>query len=412
MSPPPSVAIIGAGPAGLMAAERLSAAGISVTVHDRMASPARKFLLAGRGGLNLTHSEPPERFFHRYREAEGHLRPAIEAFSALDLQRWCASLGEPTFTGSSGRVFPRSFKASPLLRAWLRRLSDQGVVFRMRHRWTGWGADGAPLFETAQGETISVAADATLLALGGASWPRLGSDGAWATTLREAGVEVRRLRPANGGFSVAWSAAFNERFKGAPLKRIALSLDGETTRGEAVITDGGIEGGAIYALSALIRDRLDASGPVRVALDLRPDLSESELAGRLSGARSGDSLSNQLRKRGGLAPAAIGLMRENTGGALPQDAASLARLAKSVTIAITAARPIDRAISTAGGVSFAELDDRLMLRARPGVFLAGEMLDWEAPTGGYLLQACFSTGVAAANGILAWLNRREDKPSR
>ncbi|MBY0610774.1 MAG: TIGR03862 family flavoprotein [Beijerinckiaceae bacterium] len=412
MSAPSSVAIIGAGPAGLMAAERLSAAGIGVTVHDRMASPARKFLLAGRGGLNLTHSEPPERFVRRYREAEGRLRPVMEAFSALDLQRWCASLGEPTFTGSSGRVFPKSFKASPLLRAWLRRLSAQGVVFRMRHRWIGWAADGAPRFETAQGETMSVTADATLLALGGASWPRLGSDGAWASTLREAGIEVRRLRPANGGFSVAWSAGFNERFKGAPLKRIALSLDGETARGEAVITDGGIEGGAVYALSALIRDRLDASGPLRVSIDLRPDLSQSELEGRLSGARGGDSLSNQLRKRGGLSPAAIGLMRESVGGTLPQDAASLARLAKSATIEMTAARPIDRAISTAGGVSFAELDDRLMLRARPGVFAAGEMLDWEAPTGGYLLQACFSTGVAAANGILAWLDRREDKPSQ
>ena len=397
------IAIIGAGPTGLMAAERLSAAGLRVTVFDRMPSPARKFLLAGRGGLNLTHSEDSEAFIGRYREAGKWLRPAIEAFSAQDLQHWCEGLGQPLFIGTSGRVFPQSFKASPLLRAWLRRLDARNVTFEMRHRWLGWTHDGLLRFENAEGRELVLNADATLLALGGASWPRLGSDGSWTAALADAGITVSRLRPANSGFDVAWSTAFNERFAGEPLKRIALTVNNESVRGEAMIINGGIEGGAIYALSGRIRDALEQAAPVKVAIDLRPDLSESELAARLSRGRGGDSVSNHLRKRAGLSAAAIGILRENGAGALPQDMQALARLMKSAALTITSARSIDKAISTAGGVLFNDLDERFMLRAMPGVFVAGEMLDWEAPTGGYLLQACFSTAVAAANGILARL---------
>ncbi|KMO32002.1 NAD(P)/FAD-dependent oxidoreductase [Methylobacterium aquaticum] len=398
------VAVIGGGPAGLSAAEILAEAGLRVTVIERMPSPARKLLIAGRGGLNLTHSEPLERFLARYAPPERRLDAAIRAFPPQALRDWCEALGQPTFVGSSGRVFPQTFKASPLLRAWLARLDRLGVRLRTRTRWIGWDADGAL---TLAGETgpETLRADATVLALGGASWPRLGSDGAWVPVLEAQGVAVSPLRPANAGFTAEWSPVFAERFAGAPLKRIALRLGPTQVRGEAVITREGIEGGAVYALSRPIREAIEARGEARVALDLRPDLDEATLARRLAGARPKESRATILRKAASLSPQAAGLLREAARD-LPTEAGALAALIKAAPLRLTGLRPIERAISSAGGVTFADLDDRLMLRARPGTFLAGEMLDWEAPTGGYLLQASFASGRAAADGVLAWLGER------
>ena len=390
------IAVIGAGPAGLIAAEFLAQAGASVTIFDRMASPARKFLMAGRGGLNLTHSEPLGRFLTRYGAAESALRPAIEAFPPTALVTWCEGLGQAVFTGSSGRVFPRAMKASPLLRAALARLDSLGVALRRQHRWMGWDAMGALRFATPDGESV-FAAEATVLALGGASWPKLGSDGGWAALLED----VAPFRPTNMGFHVDWSPHFSARFQGMPLKRIALRFAGETLRGEAMITQQGIEGGAIYALSARLRDAIARDGSALLHLDLRPDLEVGSLAARLAGR--GLSLSNQLRKQAGLSPVAIGLVQEvrHAGDATP-----LPALIKALPLRLTGAQGLERAISSAGGLRFAAIDERYMLRARPGVFVCGEMLDWEAPTGGYLLQACFSTGVAAARGATSWLTSR------
>ncbi len=390
---PPRIAVIGAGPAGLMAAEVLAGRGAAVTVFDRMPSPARKLLIAGRGGLNLTHSEPLEPFLDRYGAARDWLAPAIRRLPPEALVAWAEGLGQATFTGSSGRVFPRAMKASPLLRAWLARLAALGVVLRPRHAWQGWDAEGALLFSTPEGP-VRLHPDATVLALGGASWPRLGSDGGWASLLGD----VAPFRPANCGFAIAWSAPFRARFAGVPLKRIALSLGARRVRGEAVVTEAGIEGGAVYALSAAIRDAL-AAGPVTVALDLRPDLETAALAARLDGPAGSVSLANRLR-RAGLPPIAAALLRET---AAAGDARPLSQRVKALPLRIDAAMPIARAISSAGGLRRGALDAHFMLRARPGVFAAGEMLDWEAPTGGYLLQACFATGVAAAEGALDWL---------
>ncbi|WP_425352625.1 TIGR03862 family flavoprotein [Methylobacterium terrae] len=399
-----NVAVIGGGPAGLSAAEILAAGGLRVTVIERMPSPARKLLIAGRGGLNLTHSEPLERFLARYAPPERRLDAAIREFPPQALRDWCADLGQPTFVGSSGRVFPEAFKASPLLRAWLARLDGLGVALRTRTRWTGWDEGGALTLAGDEGpETLS--ADATVLALGGASWPRLGSDGAWVPVLAAEGIPVAPLRPANAGFTAAWSPVFAERFAGEPLKRIALRLGSGTVRGEAVITREGIEGGAIYALSRPIREAIEARGEAVVQLDLRPDLDAAALARRLAGARPKESRATVLRKAAGLSPPAAGLLREAVRD-LPTEHASLADLIKAVPLRLTGLRPIERAISTAGGVAFAALDERFMLRARPGTFLAGEMLDWEAPTGGYLLQASFASGRAAAAGVLEWLAER------
>ncbi|WP_372423426.1 TIGR03862 family flavoprotein [Salinarimonas chemoclinalis] len=402
----PHVVIVGAGPAGLAAAERLvEAGGVAVTLVERMPSPARKFLLAGRGGLNLTHSEPLERFLARYGgSAAPAVREAIVRFSPEDLRAWADGLGEPTFVGSSGRVFPRSFKASPLARAWLARLQAAGVRLRARTRWTGFSADGGLVVESG-GEARTLAADATILALGGASWSRLGSDGAWAPILVEAGVTVAPLASMNAGVEIAWSDVFRERFAGAPLKRVAIGSGrraeaSETS--EALITAHGLEGTGVYARSAAIGEALDASGGVTLHLDLRPDQDADALAARIAAAPKGRTLTERLR-RAGLAPAAIGLMRE--AGPLPAEPAALAARAKDCVLAVASMRPLERAISTRGGVRAEALDQDFMLRARPGTFVAGEMLDWHAPTGGYLLQGCLATGRAAADGVLARLGR-------
>lgn len=390
-----------------MAAEVLAQGGASVTVYDAMPSAGRKFLMAGRGGLNLTHSEPLPQFMARYREAAPKLQAAIEAFSPDALRAWSAALGEPTFVGTSGRVFPKAFKASPLLRAWLRRLDAGGVRFVFRHRWLGWDGEGRLRFQAPNG-AVAIETDATVLALGGASWPRLGSDGGWAELLKAKGVAIAKLRPANSAFTVAWSELFRDRFEGQPLKGMALTLGAHTVRGEAMITRNGIEGGAVYALSAELREAVLSLGQARLMIALRPDLDAAALITRLSGTRGKQSLANFLRKAAQLSPVGIGLMQEAAiASGRPLAAfspAELAQLINAIPVQLTGVAPIDRAISTAGGVSFDELDDRFMLRKLPGIFTAGEMLDWEAPTGGYLLQASFATGAAAGRGVLRWLN--------
>jgi uncharacterized flavoprotein (TIGR03862 family) len=402
-----NIAVIGAGPAGLMAADVLAQGGAGVTVYDAMASVGRKFLLAGRGGLNLTHNEPLPEFLARYGNAMPRLAPAIDALAPDSLRRWSEALGQPTFVGSSGRVFPEAFKASPLLRAWLRRLDSMGVQFALRHRWTGWDNDGYLSFETPDGPR-TVDADATVLALGGASWPRLGSDGGWVEILSERGVTISPLRPANCGFTVAWSAIFRDRFEGQPLKGAAFSFAGRALRGEAVITRSGIEGGAIYALSADLREAIITSGEATLHIALRPDLDANDLIARLSAPRGKQSFSNWLRKAAQLSPVGIGLLQEAavvSGVPLPSHSpAALAGLINAVPVKLNGVAPLARAISTAGGISFDEVDADFMIRRSPGVFAAGEMLDWEAPTGGYLLQAAFATGAAAGRGVLRWLN--------
>jgi uncharacterized flavoprotein (TIGR03862 family) len=404
-----TVAIIGAGPAGLMAAEVLAQGGARVTIYDAMPSAGRKFLLAGRGGLNLTHSEARPEFLARYGAAKTQLAPAIEAFPPDALRAWSEALGQPTFVGSSGRVFPKAFKASPLLRAWLRRLDAMGVRLVLRHRWSGWNDDGHLLFETPDGQR-AVDARATVLALGGASWPRLGSDGAWAETLAAKAVRIAPLRPANCGFTVAWSEIFRDRFEGHPLKGVALSFGPHSVRGEAMITRTGIEGGAVYALSAELREAIVAAGETTLYVALRPDLTSVEVSARLSAPRGKQSLSNYLRKAAHLSPAGIGLLQEGaiaSGGLLASlSPENLAGLINAVPVRLNGTAPIARAISTAGGISFDELDADFMIRRLPGVFAAGEMLDWEAPTGGYLLQASFATGAAAGRGALKWLEKR------
>jgi uncharacterized flavoprotein (TIGR03862 family) len=386
-----------------MAAEVLSAGGAAVTIYERMPSPARKFLLAGRGGLKLTHSEALDRFLGRYGTAAPHLKSAIEAFPPDALRAWSAGLGQPTFVGTSGRVFPTALKTSPLLRAWLKRLAASGVTLLTRHRWVGWDTGGSLTFVRGTA-TVTARPDAAILALGGASWPHLGADGTWGDTLTAAGAEVAPLRPANSGFLVDWSPVFRERFAGQPLKRLALSFGDTRVRGEAMITSTGLEGGSVYALSSHLREAIAAQGYAVLHIDLRPDLTHTDLVHRLGTGRGKQSVSTHLRKTLKLAPAAIGLLNE----AGPRRLSTLtpdetAALIKTVPIRLIGTAPIARAISTAGGVTFASLDAHFMLRARPGVFLAGEMLDWEAPTGGYLLQATFATATAAAHGALRWL---------
>jgi uncharacterized flavoprotein (TIGR03862 family) len=398
--PPGCVAIIGGGPAGLMAAETLASAGQPVVVFEAMPSPGRKLLMAGRGGLNLTHSEALPGFLQRYGTAESALHPALSAFPPDALTAWCEALGQPTFTGSSGRVFPKALKASPLLRAWLARLEGLGVRILTRHRWQGFTEGGALRIQTPEGD-FAFRPAATLLAMGGASWPRLGSDGAWTGLLP--GIGIAPLRPANVGFRIDWSPVFREKFQGQPLKRIALEFGGRSIRGEAMVTASGIEGGAVYALSAALRDAIAAEGSAVASLDLRPDLDAELVARRLAAPRRGQSLSSFLRKSLTLSPVAIGLLQEALhGGAAPQD---LPRLVKALPLRLVGTQGLERAISSAGGILLPALDEHFMLRDRPEVFAAGEMLDWEAPTGGYLLQACFATGRAAGLGMLAWLRR-------
>jgi uncharacterized flavoprotein (TIGR03862 family) len=407
---PQRAAIIGGGPAGLMAADVLGAAGVAVDVYDRMPTVGRKFLMAGRGGLNLTHSEPFETFITRYGAAAERLRPTLDAFPPAKLIQWAEGLGEPTFVGSSGRVFPKSMKASPLLRAWLARLRDHGVQFHLRHEWRGWDEAGALLFRSPEAADVPVRPDATILALGGGSWPKLGSDGSWVAILGPENIGIEPLVPSNCGFAIRWSDMIRRRFAGQPLKHVALSFGGRTVRGECVITEYGIEGGAVYALSPSLRDAIAASRPAKLVIDLRPDIPMAELAKKLERPKSGQSLANFLRKTVNLSPLETNLLREAYGIELPADAATLSKRIKSLPLILTAPQAITRAISTAGGVTFSALDDDLMLRARPGVFATGEMLDWEAPTGGYLLQACFATGAAAARGVLLWL--ASEQPSK
>jgi len=406
---PRTAAIIGGGPAGLMAAEVLARAGVAVTVYDQMPSVGRKFLLAGRGGLNLTHSEEPPQFLTRYGALAPALRDAIEAFPPSALRAWCEGLEQATFVGSSGRVFPKAFKTSPLLRAWLRRLAGLNVAFAPRHRWTGWDQQGRLRFVRGEQEVL-VAPDVTVLALGGASWPRLGSDAKWRDTLEARGVAVAPLRPSNCGFIVAWSEPFR-RFEGQPLKRIAITFAGRTERGEAVVTRDGLEGGAIYALSAPLRDAIDATGEARITIDLRPDVTADVLAQRLATVDRKQSLANSLRKAAKLPPVATGLLHESavTSGkpVASLNVQDLVALIKAVPVRLTGMKPIASAISTAGGVRFDQLDTHFMVKNAPGVFVAGEMLDWEAPTGGYLLQASFATGVAAGQGALEWLQAKD-----
>jgi hypothetical protein len=397
-----TVAVIGGGPAGLMAAEVVAAAGVPVTVFDAMPSVGRKFLMAGRGGLNLTHSEPMPAFLARYGVNAARFAPLLADFGPQALRAWAASLGVGTFVGTSGRVFPDDFKAAPLLRAWVRHLRALGVEFRPRCRWRGFGEDGDLLFDDANG-SVAVGADAIVLALGGASWPRLGSDGGWVPLMTSLGCRVSPLRPANCGFEVAWSPFMAPHF-GQPLKGVALGYEGTVCRGEMVLTAYGVEGGGIYALSAALRDGIARDGRAVLRVDLKPDLSLAAVTERLARPRGRASLSNWLRKALGVPPQAAALLRE--AHADIADAARLAEAVKSLPVVLVAPRPLEEAISSAGGLLFEDLDDHLMVRRRPGLFVAGEMLDWEAPTGGYLLTGCFATGVRAGRGALAWLSEK------
>ncbi|WP_172300119.1 TIGR03862 family flavoprotein [Pseudoruegeria sp. HB172150] len=380
--PDPDALVIGAGPAGLMAAGELSAAGLSTLIAEAKPSPARKFLMAGKSGLNLTKDEAPETFLAAYAEAAPWLRPMLEGFGPGDIKAWAQSLGQDLFTGSTGRVFPTTMKASPLLRAWLARLNQQGATLRTRWRWTGWNGDTVT-FDTPDGAR-AVTPKVTILATGGASWPRLGSDGAWAPMLAEQGIPLAPFQPANAGLKIDWSGHMTRRF-GTPVKGTRLTAGETETRGEFVISERGIEGGAIYMLTRALRDGASLS------IDLTPDLTESEIESRLARPRGKDSLSNHLRKALKLDPAKRALLNE-FGQPLPGDPASLARLVKALPIRHAGLRPMAEAISTAGGLPRASLDENLMLIARPGTFACGEMLDWEAPTGGYLLTACLATG--------------------
>ncbi|NWA04369.1 TIGR03862 family flavoprotein [Pseudomonas gingeri] len=402
----PHVAIIGGGPAGLMAAEVLSQAGIRVDLYDGMPSVGRKFLLAGVGGMNITHSEPYPAFLSRYAERAPQIAPMLRTFGADELCAWIHGLGITTFVGSSGRVFPSDMKAAPLLRAWLKRLRDAGVVIHTRHRWMGW-EDGELVIHSPDGEK-RLQADATLLALGGGSWARLGSDGAWLPLLEQRGVPITPLQPSNCGFEVeAWSELLRGKFAGAPLKNIAIGLQQTVPRlGECVITASGIEGSLIYALSAPIREQINQSGSAIIEIDLLPGKTRQQIQAVLAKPRGSRSMAKHLHSQVGIDGVKAALLRELTDAACFSDTAQLASAIKALPLKLLAPRPLDEAISSAGGVPFEAMDEQLMLKALPGVFCAGEMLDWEAPTGGYLLTACFASGRVAGKGMLEWLRRQ------
>lgn len=394
-----------------MAAETLAHAGVRVDLYDAMPSVGRKFLLAGRGGLNLTHSEVPALFLSRYGSRSGQVAEWLQHFDAAALRQWAHELGVDTFVGSSGRVFPAEMKAAPLLRAWLHRLRAAGVRVHARHRWLGWAENGQLLMETAQGR-LRLNADAVVLALGGGSWARLGSDGAWQEVLQAQGVEVAPLLPANCGFTADWTPYFAERFAGQPLKGIAMApADGAMKRGEAMITVDGLEGGLLYAWSASLRDAITRGGKAIAHMDLLPDRDFATVLAEVNRPRGARSWSSHLGSRLGLRGAKLGLLRECLPREQFNDPAAVARAIKRLPVTLTGTRPMDEAISTAGGVRLEELDQNLMIRTMPGVFCAGEMLDWEAPTGGYLLTACFASGVAAGRGVLRWL-RKEQRPAQ
>ena len=399
------VAVIGGGPAGLMAAETLVDGGVEVDLYDRMPSLGRKFLLAGRGGLNLTHSEPRESFLARYGDRQPEIEPLIAAFGPDDLRAWAKSLGVETFVGSSGRVFPKEMKAAPLLRAWLHRLRQTGVGFHVRHRWLGWVGDALG-FETPEGMN-SVRADAVVLALGGGSWSRFGSDGAWVPILAGRDIPVAPLKPANCGFDVGWSEHFSGRHAGEPVKSVALAWAGERRQGEFVITGTGVEGSLIYGFSARLRDAIERAGVAEIHLDLMPDWTLPRLAKEIAHPRGARSLSSHLQSRVGLKGVKTALLREVLNAGTFDDPGRLAAAVKSLPLRLVAPRPLEEAISSAGGVAFEALGSGLMVRQLPGVFCAGEMLDWEAPTGGYLLTACFASGRAAGRGALDWLAGRD-----
>ncbi len=398
-------AVIGGGPAGLMAAETLLGRGIGVDIYDSMPSLGRKFLMAGKSGLNLTHGEERERFLERFGEAREILEPAIRVFGPDEIRAWAAGLGIETFAGSSGRIFPTDFKAAPLLRRWLHRLRADGAIIHVRYRWKGWDEDGHLRFETPDGE-VRAEAGATVLALGGGSWPQLGSTAAWVPLLEGAGIAVAPLRPANSGFDVVWSDHFREKYAGAPVKSVALTFEGRRVPGEFVVTDEGIESGAVYAHSAALRDTIARTGEAVLLLDLTPDRSVERLAEALSRPRGSRSMANHIRKVTGLDGVKAGLLRECTDRDAFADPARLAQAIKALPLRLIAPRPLAEAISSAGGVAFSGLDARFMLKARPGTFCAGEMLDWEAPTGGYLFTACFATGRAAGDGAADFLESR------
>ena len=396
------VAVIGAGPAGLIAAERLLAADLCVDIYEAKPSAGRKFLLAGKGGLNLTHSESFDRFISRYGDKSETLLPYLALFNPTDLRHWAKELGFETFIGSSGRVFPEGMGAAKLLRAWLDRLRAAGANFHFRHRWQGWDEESALRFATAQGEYLAVA-DGVILALGGGSRPETGSDAAWIPHLAARGVKIAPLQPANCGFDVSWSAHFRSRFAGAPVKTVALSFGVRKQRGEFVITETGVEGSLIYTFSAALRDAINAQGHATFFLDLLPDWDAEKLRRALSAPRGKRSMASHLQKRTGLAGVKANLLWEFLPREKWQQEDALRAAIKSLPVRVDAPRPLAEAISTAGGVSFDALNDDLMLKEIPGVFCAGEMLDWEAPTGGYLLTASFATGRAAAEGMLKWL---------
>lgn len=413
---PPHVAIIGGGPAGLMAAEVISQAGVRVSVYDAMPSVGRKFLMAGKGGMNITHAEPQAAFIGRYGARQTQISTLLNQFNADDLRAWIHGLGIETFVGTSGRVFPRDMKAAPLLRAWLHRLKQAGVTFHMRHRWLGWDAHQHLQFSTAQGE-VAIRADATLLALGGGSWAKLGSDGVWTNILSPQGIQVAPLKPANCGFNVAWSEHFQHKFAGQPVKTVAAHLQTSPTesahpvsshykQGELMISEHGIEGSLVYALSATLRDQIEHHGEATLLLDLLPQHTPHQVLAAVAHPRGARSMASHLQSRLGITGVKSGLLREMVPKEQFNDTAHLAHTIKHLPIRLTSTRPIDEAISSAGGVVFEALNSHLMLHKRAGVFCAGEMLDWEAPTGGYLLTGCFASGFVAGQGVVNWLNTK------